>query len=105
MNQTNGQYVTELVLFKLKEGVDKNTFLRAAHDLNHVLKADILGFISRSLEHTEDEEEWVDIVRWESMDNALEAMKIVESKSEFQSFVSLIEPKNAQIFHLIPAQL
>jgi hypothetical protein len=105
MNQENRNYVTELVLFKLKEGVDINTFLQASADVSDMLKTDLPGFIDRSLEHTQDESMWVDIVRWESMDQALEAMKIVESKQEFQPFVSLIETKDVQMFHLKPAQI
>jgi len=68
--------VVEFVSFKLKEGIPERQFLEASDVLNKVFLSVQKGYISRKLLKTEDT--WADIVLWESMDDAMNAMKAAE---------------------------
>lgn len=61
--------VIELVLLKLKSGVQAETFLPAAEVATEFLKS-CQGFKRRRLAKGEDER-WVDYLEWETMGDAL----------------------------------
>ncbi|HEY2493606.1 MAG TPA: hypothetical protein VGI33_11950 [Paenibacillus sp.] len=105
MKQDNKQFVMELVLFKLKEGTDKQQFNQAALMLSEVLETEISGFKGRTLLHTADEIHWTDIVYWSDMETAMAAMEQLKSVPAFQSFVSMIDSREITLRHLIPADL
>jgi predicted RNA-binding protein len=99
------QKVMELVVFKLKQGEDVSMFKEAAAEMNRVLQDDITGFLDRSLLHTPEEDQWVDVVYWSSMDNALGAIEILKTKKEFQSFAAMIDMQQTSMYHLIPVAI
>jgi len=105
MGYENQQYVMELVLFKLKEGTDKDRFYQAASDLSEALQTDIPGFIGRTLLHTEDEAEWSDIIHWSNMETAMNAMEQLKSVPAFHTFVSMIDTEEIIMKHLVPTHL
>ncbi|UZM97931.1 hypothetical protein OL548_23875 [Lysinibacillus sp. MHQ-1] len=79
-------YVMEVVLFELKEGIDKHRFCQAAAALTELLKLEISGFKGRTLLHTFNENQWTDIIYWGDMDSARSAMEKLKSMSAFQIF-------------------
>lgn len=99
------QKVMELVVFKLKAGADIKIFKAAASELNQVLKKEIPGYLDRSLLHTPDGDQWVDVVYWSSMELALGAMKYLEARVEFQSFCTWIDMQQTSMYHLVPATI
>jgi len=98
-------YVMEVVLFELKEGVDKRRFCQAAAALTEVLKLEVSGFEGRTLLHTSDESQWTDIIYWCDMESALVAMEKLKTTSEFQIFVSMIDSREITQRHLVPTNL
>ncbi|UNK16122.1 hypothetical protein MNQ98_16430 [Paenibacillus sp. N3/727] len=105
MEQVNQHYVMEMVLFRLKEGTDKNSFCQAAAALTEVLQTEFSGFKTRTLLHTPDETQWTDIIYWSDMEMALTAMNQLKSVPAFQTFVSMIDSREIMLQHLIPANL
>lgn len=105
MEYVDQQYVMEIVLFKLKEGMDKRRFCQAAAALTNVLQSQISGFKGRTVLHTADESQWTDIIYWSDMETALTAMDQLKSISAFQTFVSMIDSNEITLRHLIPANL
>ncbi|QGG51857.1 hypothetical protein [Lysinibacillus pakistanensis] len=105
MELEHQNYVMEVVLFELKQGIDKHHFCQAAAALTKVLKFEISGFEGRTLLHTSDESQWTDIINWCDMESALEAMEKLKSISEFQIFVSMIDSREITQRHLIPTNL
>ena len=105
MELEHQNYVMEVVLFELKEGIDKHRFCQAAAALTKVLKHEISGFEGRTLLHTSDESQWTDIIYWCDMESALAAVEELKFKSEFQSFVSMIDSREITQRHLIPTNL
>jgi heme-degrading monooxygenase HmoA len=97
------QKVMELVVFKLNPGVNTTAFKEAVDEMNKVLKRDIPGFLERSLLHTPDEDQWVDVIYWSTMEQALGAFEIVEKKREFEVFASFIDMQQTSMYHLVPA--
>lgn len=98
-------YVMEVVLFELKEGIDKHRFCQAAAALTDLLKDEISGFEGRTLLHTFDESQWTDIIYWYDKDSALGAMEKLKSKSVFQIFVTMIDSRAITQRYLIPTNL
>jgi len=80
-------YVMEVVLFELKEGIDKHRFCQAAAALTELLKLEISGFKGRPLLHT------------------FSAMEKLKSMSAFQIFVSMIDSREITQRLLVPANL
>ncbi|MEF7493943.1 hypothetical protein V4V34_05075 [Lysinibacillus sphaericus] len=98
-------YVMEVVLFELKEGIDKHRFCQAAAALTELLKLEISGFKGRTLLHTFNENQWTDIIYWGDMDSARRAMEKLKSMSAFQIFVSMIDSREITQRLLVPANL
>jgi hypothetical protein len=58
--------ITEIIEYKLKEGVDEEQFLMEAQNFHAYFKASFKGFID--LEFAKGENGWVNIIHWESME-------------------------------------
>ena len=59
--------ITEIIEYKLKEGVDEEQFLMEAQKYHAYFKATFKGFID--LEFTKGENGWINIMHWESMED------------------------------------
>ena len=68
--------VIEFVSFKLKKGTSDQQFLEASDVINKGFLALQKGFISRKLLKKDDT--WADFVIWETMDDAMNAVKAAE---------------------------
>jgi hypothetical protein len=58
--------ITEIIEYKLKEGVDEQQFLIEAQKYHAYFKETFKGFID--LEFTQGENGWINIMHWESME-------------------------------------
>jgi aspartate/tyrosine/aromatic aminotransferase len=90
--------VIELVTFKLKEGVTEEHFLTASDEVNTGALSLQKGFINRKLVKNEDI--WVDIVLWETMDDAMNAAKAIVQSPISIPFGECIEQSTCQMQHL-----
>lgn len=79
--------ILEVVIFHSTPGVSNSSVIKAAAKVNPVLSS-MPGFISRSFAHNNNE--WIDIVKWKSMGDALSAAKKAPSNTYMQKFMSLM---------------
>lgn len=59
--------ITEIIEYKLKEGVDDEKFLMEAKKYHDYFKATFKGFVD--LEFTKGENGWINIMHWETMED------------------------------------
>ena len=84
--------VVEYASFKLKEGVSVPDFLLASDKMNDEFLSPRNGYIYRKL--LVDGDMWVDLVLWETMDdaqNAANAFGENEVGREYISFIDMID--------------
>lgn len=87
--------VFEVVLFKLRESVNEADFLKFNDTLNDWL-ATTPGYISRDLTR-DDNGQWVDIVRWESMEQAISAAETMPMMDEMGGY---LDSESINMMHL-----
>lgn len=90
--------VIELVVFRLRDGVDEQAFLRAADALMPDLEA-LGGYISRRLLKAEDGH-WVDILSWTSLDAAKRAAEAILAVPSCAPFLGMIDETDVTFLHL-----
>lgn len=88
----------ELVQFRLRPGVEPDTFLAAAADTQAAL-ARLPGFLGRELLH-DGEGLWVDVVRWRSRAEALSAAAKFVTMPEVEAFALMMEQDGMAMLHL-----
>ncbi len=90
--------VVEVVTFKLKAGVDEAEFLRAADAIVSDLQA-MSGYIDRELLKGQHGE-WMDILHWQSMEQALAAAEAIMAAPNAGLFMSMLDETNVAMHHL-----
>ena len=91
--------VIELVSFKLKEVVSEEQFFAASDKFNTDFLSIQNGYIERRLLKNEDT--WTDIVLWETMDDAMNAIKAAEKANpEDMEYLYYIEESSCDLKHL-----
>ncbi|WP_408010009.1 hypothetical protein ACJROX_06875 [Pseudalkalibacillus sp. A8] len=61
--------VVELVIFKLKEGVQVDDFINLSHKADQTLQS-FSGFYTRTLFYSKTTDQWVDVVYWSDLESA-----------------------------------
>ncbi len=95
--------MVEVVLFRGRAGVSDDQ-IRAAAD---ALQRDVEGFpgyISRRLIKSEDGQ-WLDIVDWTGLDEALRAAEAIMARPSAASFGAVVEPASIKMLHLAPVRV
>lgn len=92
--------VIEMVIFETKEGVLEERVLQLFNTLNDVLIVDVEGFIKRSLTKDSMQGKWVEMIWWESMKAAQDALKKVPKLEEFHTYCSILKEQEMIMFHL-----
>lgn len=90
--------IVEHCQFKLNEGTEREAFLSTVDNTNDFLRA-CPGFIHRSLCFDEAKGQWIDILHWDSFDNAHKAGEAFMSAPEAVDFMSLIEENSVIMQH------
>ncbi len=91
--------IVELAQFKTKSGVSDAEVLAASQDANDGFLAKQKGYISRELLKSGDGE-WIDIVRWETMEDAQKAMQDFMGNPSTKRFGETIDPSSIKMMHL-----
>lgn len=91
----NAGPVVEIVLFRLKEGIRREDFLQAADALMLDLRR-MSGYIEREL-LSDASGQWVDLVRWRSLDEALAAAEQFNTLPSARPFSAMIEPPSRML--------
>ena len=100
MNAT--QNVLELVVFRLNEGVARDQFL-GTNDAVSAWISQQPGFLSRDLSYDAEGDRWIDIIRWESIENATAAADLSTSSPSCLPMFALIDMESLLMIHGEPA--
>ena len=102
MQMNDAGNVLELVLFKTNPGVTDAQVLAAADALQRDVEG-LPGYVARRLQQADDGT-WVDTVHWTTLDAALAAFKIIETKPSAQAFMEIVDPESIQMLHARPVR-
>ena len=94
--------ILELVVYKLDEGVSREQFL-ATNDATSVWIGNQPGFISRELVYDADGDRWVDVIWWETIEQAHAASELSMTSESCQPMFALIDMESALMLHGLPA--
>ena len=93
--EMDGQF--EIVIYRLKPGVNRNQFLEISARATEWLRTHA-GYLGREL--LEDESgQWVDLVRWATMEEALAAANAFMEAPEAAAFMGAVEPESITMLH------
>ncbi|HEX2126634.1 MAG TPA: antibiotic biosynthesis monooxygenase [Thermoleophilaceae bacterium] len=90
--------VVEVVVFALREGATAEQLL-ASNDAVEEWAKTQPGFISKEMFHVADQDKWIDIVRWETMDAAHAAADAAVSSESCAAMFGLIDTESTLILH------
>lgn len=96
--------VVEVVLMRAKPEVTKAQVLEAAVGAKDDMDA-LPGLISRELLYNDEDGQWVDVVYWESMEHATNAINIANQKPNILKLFSLLDDSSVQMMHQRPVKL
>jgi hypothetical protein len=97
------QQVIEVVIFKVQQGVLDEAFLQAANALMPDL-TNMPGFIKRELGKDQDgSEQWVDIVYWETLEQAQQAAQQMMQLPSAAPFMGMIDVESMTMMHVSPS--
>ena len=93
--EMDGQF--EIVIYRLKPDVNRDQFLEISARATEWLR-NRPGYLGREL--LEDGSgEWVDLVRWATMEDALAAASAFMETPEAAAFMDAVEPKSITMLH------
>lgn len=87
----------EMVLFRLKPGVDRDT-VQAVSDQANTWLREQPGFLSREV--LEDESgQWIDMLRWASLNDALAAAEAFTGTPVAAAYMGLVDEESIRMLH------
>jgi hypothetical protein len=89
--------VIELVMFRMKSGIDNATFIDAVGQSTAFLEQQP-GFLARQVGLTATGE-WADIIRWADLDAALRAAAAFNAAPETQALTACVDRDSVQMRH------
>ena len=92
---------TEIVLFKLKDGISDAQILEASDALQRDVQG-MDGYLARRLLKTGDGQ-WIDVVEWESLDAAHRAAEVVMPRPSALRFMDLVDMPSVTVLLARPA--
>jgi len=92
----------EVVLFKLKPGVDEAAFFRINESILPDLRA-MRGFIRRDL-FNDQHGQWMDVVYWNSLLDAQRAAELFPALPCAQSLMEMLDATSMTMLHLEQAK-
>lgn len=90
--------ILEAVLFELNVGEDREVFLKNA-SITQMKVEQYAGFIQRQL-FENDEGQWLDLVWWQSHDEAMKAGELIMQDEACQPFMQAIKADTMKMYHL-----
>ena len=87
----------EIVIYRLKPDMDQSRFMEISTRASEWLRQRP-GYLGRQLLH-DDSGQWVDLVRWATMDDALAAASAFMDVPEAIAFMDAVEPESITMLH------
>jgi hypothetical protein len=97
-----GTKVLELVVYQLHEGVSREQFL-GTNDAVSSWISNQPGFISRELVYDAEGDRWVDVIWWETLEQAQAASERSMTSASCSPMFALIDMESALMLHGTPA--
>ena len=94
--------VLELVVYKLNEGVSRERFLGTNGAVSTWISKQP-GFLSRDLVHDAEDDRWVDVVWWETMEQAHAASEASMTSESCLPMFAQIDAQSMLMIHAVPA--
>jgi hypothetical protein len=88
----------EIVTYKLKAGINDGAFRKASEDMERQFAAKQKGFLKRIV-GTSDTGEWVDVVTWETMEDALAASEAAMKSPACAPMFAMLEESSIKMHH------
>jgi hypothetical protein len=99
--ETEGK-VLELVVYQLHEGVPREQFLGTNDAVSRWIRQQP-GFISRELVHDAEGDRWVDVIWWQTLEQAQAASELSMTSESCSPMFALIDLESALMLHGTPA--
>jgi hypothetical protein len=90
--------VLELVVFNLNDGVTQEQFAATLEPVSRWI-AEQPGFISRELSYDAQSDRWVDVIWWESMEQAGAAAQLAMSSDHCAPMFAMLDMESAAMLH------
>jgi hypothetical protein len=94
--------VLELVVFRLIEGVTREQLLGTVDAVSAWIRGQP-GFVSRELSYDAEGERWIDVVWWETLEDAHAAAELATTSESCAPMFALIDMDSALMAHGQPA--
>jgi len=95
--EVNSDMIVEVVIWKTKSNFTEEETLYKAKAVNKFVENQ-KGFISRNLSKNE-QGEWLDLVYWNSIEDAQAAAKLAQSSEICQPFFDTIDMSSMKFYH------
>lgn len=95
----NKKHIVEIAQFKLASGVTDEEFIKEAEEVQKDFLEKQSGYIDRELLKDKDGQ-WVDILHWNSMEEAQKAAEVMMKEPTTQGFMQKIDPTSVKMLHL-----
>ena len=100
----NKKLIVEIAQFKLASGVTDEEFIKEAEVVQKNFLEKQSGYIDRELLKDKDCQ-WIDILHWNSMEEAQKAAEIMMKEPTAQGFMQKIDPSSVKMFHLVQERI
>jgi len=87
----------EIVIYRLKPEIDRDQFMQISARATEWLR-DRPGYLGRELLE-DDSGQWVDLVRWATMEDALAAASAFMEVPAAAAFMDAVEPESITVLH------
>jgi hypothetical protein len=92
--------VTEIVTFKVSEGIGKDEFIKIVESLENNFHSKLPGFIDTELLYNDKMDEWIIIQHWDNISNAQSASKRMFNNPVTEGFVKSLNPNTVKMLKL-----
>lgn len=91
--------IIEIVTFQVKSNISEEKLMEVSSAFEKLLENKIEGYLNRTLAKSPEENNWVEIIRWQSMELAKAALDSVVQYEAFHDYCAVLE-ENSTICHL-----
>jgi hypothetical protein len=95
--------VLELVLFRLKDGATRDDLVATVDGVTDWVKTQP-GFVSRDLTYAAAEDQWIDVVWWDSLEAAESAAAAATTSESCAPMFGLIDMESTVMLHGEPVE-
>ena len=88
----------EIVIFKVNAGTDVSEFIKMSADMKEGFARKQKGFLSRTFARNGNDE-WVDVIRWETMADAEAASKAAMQSPVCAPMFRMIDEASVKMMH------